>query len=130
MSRSFGRGAIPLFSAAIVDQVVLSGTNFIVGLLLIRYATDHDYALYVLVQSALLLVITVHNSCLTGPLAILTPRLSPEERWSTIGSVKRTQRRFLGVLAIPLLLVPLLGYLTGLLSGLLAAVIAIGVLAG
>jgi O-antigen/teichoic acid export membrane protein len=130
MSRSFGRGAIPLFSAAIVDQVVLSGTNFVVGLLLIRYATDHDYALYVLVQSALLLVVTVHSSWLTGPLAILTPRLSPEERWSTIGSVKHAQRRFLGVLAVPLLLVPLLGYLTGLFSGLLAAVIAIGVLAG
>lgn len=130
MSRSFGRGAIPLFSAAIVDQVVLSGTNFIVGLLLIRYATDRDYALYVLVQSALLLVITVHGSWLTGPLAILTPQLSAEERWRTIGSVKHAQRRFLGVLAVPLLLVPLLGYLTGLFPGLLAAVIAIGVLAG
>jgi O-antigen/teichoic acid export membrane protein len=130
MSPSFGRSAVPLFSAAIADQVVLSGTNFIVGILLIRYATDRDYALYVLVQSTLLLVIAVHNSWLTGPLAILTPRLAPDERWRTIGSVKRIQRRFLNVIAVPLLLLPLLGYLTGLLSGLLAWVVAIGIVAG
>jgi O-antigen/teichoic acid export membrane protein len=130
MSRSFGRGALPLFSAAIVDQVVLSGTNFLVGILLIRYATDRDYGLYVLVQSALLLVATIHNSWLMGPLAILTPKLAPDERWRTIGSVKRTQRRILGLISVPLLLVPLFGYLTGKLNGVLATVVAIGILAG
>ncbi len=34
MKLSFWRGALPLFSAAIVDQVVLSATNFLVGILL------------------------------------------------------------------------------------------------
>lgn len=130
MNLKFGRGALPLFSAAIVDQVVLSGANFLVGILLIRYATDHDYALYVLVLSGLLLASTLHNSWLTGPLAILTPRLGPDERWRTIGSVKQIQRRFLRLIALALLLWPLLGYFTGLLSGLLAVVIAIGILAG
>jgi O-antigen/teichoic acid export membrane protein len=130
MSRSFGRGALPLFSAAIVDQVVLSGTNFLVGILLIRYATDRDYGLYVLVQSALLLVVTIHNSWLTGPLAILTPKLQPDERWRTIGSVKRIQRHFLSLIAVPLLLVPFVGFLTDRLSGLVATVVAIGILGG
>ncbi len=127
---SFGRHALPLFSAAVMDQVVLSGTNFLVGILLIRYASDQDYALYVLVQSALLLLLTVHNSWLMGPLAILTPRLPPDERWQTIGAVKRIQRRTLRLIALPLLVLPLLGYLTGLLSGLLAGVIAIAIVAG
>jgi O-antigen/teichoic acid export membrane protein len=130
MSRSFGRGVLPLFSAAIVDQVVLSATNFLVGVLLIRYATDHDYALYVLVQSALILLVMVHNSWLTGPLAILTPKLEQEERWRTIGSVKHAQRRVLARVAVPMLLLPLLGYLTGGLSALVAAVVALGILAG
>jgi O-antigen/teichoic acid export membrane protein len=130
MNRSFGRGALPLFSAAIADQVLLSGTNFVVGFLIIRYATDHDYAMYVLVQSAILLGVTLHNSWLTGPLAILTPRMGPDERWRTIGSVMQVQRRILRLIALPLLLLPLAGYLWGVLSGLLALVTAIGILAG
>ena len=52
MNLSFGRRALP-FGFAIFDQVVLSLANFLVGFALIRYASDHDYALYVLVQSTL-----------------------------------------------------------------------------
>ncbi len=97
---------------------------------MIRYASDHDYALYVLVQSALLLLMSMHNSWLTGPLAILTPGLSSDERWQTIGSVKRIQRRVLRLIALPLLLLPLIGYATHMLGGVLATVIATGILAG
>jgi O-antigen/teichoic acid export membrane protein len=126
---SFERSAVRLFSSAIIDQVVLSGTSFLVGFLLIRYASDHNYAIYVLVQSTLLLLVTMHNSYLLGPLAILAPKLPVDERWQTIGSVKRTQRRLLRIGAIPLLVLPLLGYLSGFLDGLLASVIAAGILA-
>jgi len=130
MKSSFWRGSLKLFSSAILDQMVLSGANFVIGIMLIRYATDHDYALYVLVQSAVLLTISLHNSWLTGPLAILTPRLGPDERWRTLGSVKLIQRRVLRWIALPLFIVPLLGYFTGMLNGTLAAVVAIGILAG
>jgi O-antigen/teichoic acid export membrane protein len=129
MNLSFGGRAVRLFSSAIFDQVVLSATNFLVGFVLIRYAGDHDYALYVLVQSAMLLALTVHNSYLSGPLAIVTPSLPADERWRTIGSVKRVQRRVLRTALLPLLAIPLLGYVSGLLTGLLAAVIAAGILA-
>jgi O-antigen/teichoic acid export membrane protein len=117
------------FSSAVLDQMVLSGTNFVVSLLLIRYSTDQDYGLYVLVQSAVLLLTTCQTAWLTGPLATLTPRLSPEQRVHTITSVKRVQRRTLMLGAIVLLTLPALGYVTGLLSGLLAAVIAVGIVA-
>ena len=129
MNLSFGGRAVGLFSSAIFDQVVLSATNFLVGFVLIRYAGDHDYALYVLVQSTMLLALTVHNSYLSGPLAIVTPSLPADERWRTIGSVKRVQRRVLRTALLPLLAIPLLGYVLGLLTGLLAAVIAAGILA-
>ncbi|MGO9931300.1 MAG: lipopolysaccharide biosynthesis protein [Steroidobacteraceae bacterium] len=102
--------------------MVLSLTNFLVGFVLIRYATDHDYALYVLVQSTLLLVVSLQNSYLSGPVAILTPKLPADERWQTIGSVKRVQRRLLRAAAVPLVLLPLLGYVSGILGGLLASV--------
>ena len=129
MNLSFGRLALPLFSSAIMDQVVLSGTNFLVGFLLIRFAGDHDYALYVLVQSALLLLVSMHNSWLTGPVSILTPRLPAVQRWQTIGSIKRAQRRWLRIGTLPLLVLPVIGYLFGLLSGQLACVIATGIVA-
>ena len=93
MNVGFGHRTLRLFGSAIFDQVVLSATNFLVGFVLIRYATDHDYALYVLVQSTMLLALTIHNSYLTGPLTILAPSLPPEERWQTVGAVKRVQRR-------------------------------------
>ena len=128
MNASLGRRALP-YGFAVFDQVVLSLTNFLVGFVLIRYASDHDYALYVLVQSTLLLVVSVHNSYLTGPVAVLTPKMADEERWQTIGSVKRVQRRVLRAVAVPLVLLPLLGYMTGILDGLLAAVMVAGIFA-
>jgi O-antigen/teichoic acid export membrane protein len=128
MFLSFSRRALP-FGFAIFDQVVLSLTNFVVGFLLIRYASDHDYALYVLVQSTLQLLVLIHNSYLTGPVAILTPRLPADERWQTIGSVKRVQRRLLRATALPLLPLPLIGYVSGILDGLLASVMVVGILA-
>src|ERR1700729_1711590 len=110
MKSSFWRGSVKLFSGAVLDQMVLSGASFLIGVMLIRYATDHDYALYVLVQSAVLLTISFHNSWLTGPLAMLTPRLGQDERWRTLGSVMHVQRRVVRLIALPLLILPLLGY--------------------
>jgi O-antigen/teichoic acid export membrane protein len=113
-----------------MDQVVLSGANFLVGFLLIRFAGDRDYGTFVLVQSGLLLLLSIHNAWLTGPVAIVTPKMPAEERWATISSVKHAQRRFLPFVAVPLLLVPLFGYLLGFLSPPLALVIAGGIFAG
>jgi O-antigen/teichoic acid export membrane protein len=129
MNLSFGRRALRPFGFAIFDQVVLSLANFLVGFVLIRYASDHDYALFVLVQSTSLLIVSVQYSYLSAPVAVLTPKLPVDERWQTIGSVKRVQRRLLRVVAVPLVLLPLLGYLTGILDGLLASVLVAGIFA-
>jgi O-antigen/teichoic acid export membrane protein len=129
MSPSFGRRSLRPFGTAIFDQVVLSIANFLVGFSLIRYASDHDYGLYVLVQSTLILIISVHNSYLSGPIAILATKIPTDERWKTIGSVKRVQRRALRTVAVPLLLVPLLGYVSGILDGLVAWIVAAGIFA-
>jgi O-antigen/teichoic acid export membrane protein len=128
MNVSIGRRALP-FGFAVFDQVVLSLANFLVGFVLIRYASDRDYALYVLVQSTLLLVVSAHNSYLSGPVAMLTPKLTEDERWQTIGSVKRVQRSLLRAVAVPLFLLPLLGYVSGILDGLLASVLVAGIFA-
>jgi O-antigen/teichoic acid export membrane protein len=130
MNTTFGRLVVPLFGGAIMDQVVLSGANFLVGFLLIRFAGDRDYGTFVLVQSGLLLLLSIHNAWLTGPVAILTPAMSAEARWETIGSVKSVQRRWLRNIALPLLIVPVLAYLLGFLTPALALVLAGAIMAG
>lgn len=120
---------VRLFSAAIVDQVILSGANLLVALLLVRYTSDRDYALYVLLQSALVLVVTLHGAIVCGPLAILAPRKEPESRRQMLGAIRASQNRLLWPLFLIALLAPALGYLSGLMSTTLALVCAIGIIA-
>ena len=112
-----------------MDQVVLSGANLLIAFVLIRFTSDNDYALYVLVQSTMLLLVSMQAAFLLQPLAVLTPRLPPEERFRTITAVKETQRRVLKWVALSALGLPLLGYVTGLLSALMALIVATGTLA-
>ena len=121
---------VRLVSSAVLDQAILSATNFVVGFLLIRYTTDQDYGLYVLVQSALMLVVTVHNAWLTGPVVITVPKLSTPVRRDTISAIKLEQRRWVARIALPLLLIPLCAYFLGYLPATLAFVVAFGIVAG
>jgi O-antigen/teichoic acid export membrane protein len=130
MSAMAGGRIVRLFSAAVVDQVVLSGTNFLVGFILIRFTSDKDYALYVLVQSALLLLTTAHNAWLAGPVIIMAPKKSAPERRELVSSVKVSQRRFLRRAVWPLLLVPLLVFTCRLCSAQVALVMAVAIIAG
>jgi O-antigen/teichoic acid export membrane protein len=118
-----------LFSTAVGGQVLLSGANFLVGFILIRYTSDRDYGMYVLVTSTLLLLTTAQNAWLLGPLAVMAPRMSAEQRRGVIGAIKITQREVLRYLALGLLIVPVIGYLSGLLSALVASVVGCAILA-
>jgi O-antigen/teichoic acid export membrane protein len=117
------------FSTTVVDQVVLSGANFIVGLLLIRQTSDADYGMFVLVQSAITLLMSAQMAWLSSPLAVLAPGKAPAMRRLMIGAIEFSQRKFLRQISAVALLVPLVGYLVHFWSGLEAAVIAFGVVA-
>ena len=67
---------VRLFSFAVLDQALLSAANFGVGLLLIRYSTDLQYGYYVMAFAAVLLAGTVQNAVLSGPMAVLAPKLA------------------------------------------------------
>lgn len=67
---------VRLFSFAVLDQALLSAANFVVGLLLIRYSTDLQYGYYVMAFAAVLLAGTVQNAVLSGPMAVLAPKLA------------------------------------------------------
>ncbi len=113
-----------------MDQVLLSGANFAVGILLIRKASASDYGMFVLVQSTVLLLLTAQASWLTSPLAILVPKRTPQIGAQMVGAVEGAQRRFLLRLALVAICVPALAYATGAWDGFTAAVIAAGVIAG
>ncbi len=122
-------GLLKQFSTTVVDQVVVSGANFIVGLLLIRQTTSADYAMFVLVQSAITLLISGQMAWLSSPLAVLAPHKSPADQRLMIGAVDSSQRRFLQRASALAMLVPIGGYFMHLWSGLEALVVGFGVIA-
>src|SRR5271167_1560943 len=86
---------LQLFTAAVIDQILLSGANFLVGFLLIRKTSDYDYGLFVLVQSAVLLLITAQSAWISGPLAVLAPKRTPDIKQEMVGAVEGVQSRFI-----------------------------------
>jgi O-antigen/teichoic acid export membrane protein len=120
---------LQLFSTSVVDQIMLSAGNFFVGFMLIRRTSDADYGMFVLVQSAILLLVSGQNAWLSGPLAVLAPKRPPDQRRAMVGAVAGSQIRLLVWATAASLLVPLAGLLLGRLTTLVAAVAAVGILA-
>ena len=129
MAFRFPNRLLRLFSVAIADQVLLSAANFFVGFLLIRHSTDADYGLYVLTQSAMSLFVSAQAAWVSGPIAVLAPKRTPEKRYLMIGSIDLSQRKFLAGATLLSMLVPVAGYIVGVWSGLIALVSSAGVLA-
>jgi len=105
-----------ILGTAVIDQAMLSGANFLVGVLLVRYAGDADYGYYVLAQSAVLLLTGAQSSWINGPLAVLAPKKTEDERRGMVGAVEVVQSRVLRWVAALALVVPLIGYLLHLLT--------------
>lgn len=100
-----------LFGFAIVDQAILSGANFLIAFLLIRYTGGTDYGLFVIAQSTILLLVTAQGSLVTGPLSLLAPQSTPADRREMIGAIEADQRRILKGIALAAAAVVVVGYL-------------------
>ena len=122
-------GLIKQFSTTVVDQVVLSAANFIVGLLLIRRTSDADYGMFVLVQSAIMLLISGQMAWLSSPLAAPAPGKPAALRRLMVGSVEASQRRFLNGAAVAALAIPSIGYFLHYWTGLETLVVVLGIAA-
>lgn len=59
---------------ALVDQALLSGVNFIIGLMFIKLSTKLDYGVYIQLYSLLLLSQSLQNALATSPLVSLGPK--------------------------------------------------------
>lgn len=104
------------FGTGVIDQILLSGANFLVGLLMIRYTTDVAYGQFVLAQSAVLLVLSAQSAWMTGPLMSTLPRKSPEDKRLALGAMRTSQTRFLRWGAIILVAGVVIGYAAGLVA--------------
>lgn len=118
------------FGTGVLDQIILSGANFLAALALIRYTSDTAYGQFVLAQSAVVLMVTAQSAWLTGPVTILAPGKSPEARARMIGFLGASQTRFLRRAVLALLVIPLVGYLAGVWNGSIALASAATILAG
>lgn len=99
------------FGAGVVDQVLLSGANFIAGFLMIRYTGDVNYGHFVIAQSTLLLIAAAQGAWVLAPLAVIAPTKAPPIRREMVGSIWSSQSKALVRLFVIGLPIPLGGYL-------------------
>ncbi|HEV2268392.1 MAG TPA: hypothetical protein VGR92_02940 [Steroidobacteraceae bacterium] len=118
-----------LFSAAIVDQALLSGASLVVGLILVRYTPDKDYALYCLLQAALVYVTSAHSALVCQPLAILVPGNTPDVKQQMLGAARDSQRRLLRLILLLSLIGVAVTYLVRALTGSMALIVGFGLIA-
>ncbi len=72
---------------ALVDQGVMSATNFITSVIIGRVCSLHEFGLYMLGLSAILFVMTVQTAFLATPFMIYSPRLPENELRGYTGSM-------------------------------------------
>lgn len=89
-----------IFGSSVIDQAILSAANFLVGIILIRYAGDLEYGYYILIFNAIMLVTMLQNSFIGTPFVIQLPGIPHEERRQWVGSLLRDQNRIVGWLIV------------------------------
>jgi len=107
---------VRMFSSAVVNQALLSGTSLVVSLLLIRNAPSAEYGYYVLVLAALLLVTQLQQSFFQPPMVERMTRYDRPQRQALIGGLMTDLRHIWLRVAAGLLMVPALLGLVGVLS--------------
>lgn len=83
-----------------VDQVLLSGLNFGIGIALIRYASKETYGLYSQLFAAGVLSTTLLDALIGSALTTLSARRSVDERVTLVARTLRIQWAASGLLAI------------------------------
>lgn len=91
------RGVLKKGSVAIIDQALISGSNFTIGILLARWLAPEQYGIYALTFSVFLLLSQLQQALLLEPQSVLGP-----------ADFSKELSEYLGVL-LRLSVVPILG---------------------
>lgn len=72
---------------SVVDQALVSGVNFLIGIALARLLGAEEFGRYYLAWSVVLLALGVHTVVISQPLLAIGPKLSAEARPGYLGAV-------------------------------------------
>ncbi len=64
----------------LLDQALVSGSNFVVGLLLVRYMGLEQYGQYVLLWMGVQFAMSIQNALILSPMLSIAPKLHPTQR--------------------------------------------------
>lgn len=99
MSSRFWSGrALQTFGMGLVMQTLLSGSNFLVGLILIRRTSDLQYSYYILATNALLLLTSLQTAFIQPYVVRNLTTLDESGRHHLIGGLVRTNARWVPIL--------------------------------
>jgi len=82
VSRFSTKMKYPNFTKALVfaDQAMVSGSNFILGILLVRWLGLEIYGVYALLWMGVLFALGVNHAFVTKPLLSIAPKMEKEEQ--------------------------------------------------
>jgi O-antigen/teichoic acid export membrane protein len=113
------RGAlamVPMLASAVVMQALLSGSNLLVGVILIRNTPDIQYGSYVLMLNGILLLTVLQQSFIQPQFVVRISRASASERADLVGGLYREQRRLWPSAAALIVFISLLLWFAGILQ--------------
>lgn len=117
LPRPPGRGRpIPTYLAAILDQTVVSGSNFMTGVLVAKAVTPTEYGQYTLYFAGLMMLAGVQNALVSAPLRVNSPGIGAASyfrgqirlQWLLSGMLALTAGLALTVAGVPVATVAIL----------------------
>ena len=78
-------------SLAMLDQGLISGSNFLLTILLARWLAAEQYGAYALALSIFLLLAEVHNSLVSEPMTVFGPSAHADHRREYLGAVLKIE---------------------------------------
>jgi O-antigen/teichoic acid export membrane protein len=118
-----------IFGGAVISQALLSVINLLIGLILIRRASQAQYGYYVLIAAAAPLLVQLQNQLVSPLLTSRVTNAGEEERRSYLGGLLREQRQLLAIVAAVSLLVCCLVWLAHGVRPETAVILVAGVIA-
>ena len=118
-----------MLSGGVAIQALLSASNLMVGLLLVRRTPDAQYGYFVLISTVVLLSVVIQGSFIQPPMINRLTRFNQAERAELVGGLLRDQTRLTPLVAVLAALVMIGLQIAGRLNLPLAAIIVSGTLA-
>jgi O-antigen/teichoic acid export membrane protein len=118
-----------IFGGAVISQALLSVINLLIGLILIRRASQAQYGYYVLIAAAAPMLVQLQNALVAPLLTSRVTTAADEERRNYVGGLLREQRQLLAIVATASLIVCYLVWLSGGVQPATAVILLAGVIA-